>query len=557
MWIVDPLDGTTNFLHGVPVWAVSIAAAVDGVLEAAIVLDVPGDEQFEAVRDHGASLGGRPLAVSAIGVPEFALIGTGFPFKNIDRIDEYQRQFAHIAGATSGIRRPGAAAVDLAWVAAGRFDGFWEQHLSAWDMAAGTLLVREAGGVVTNFEGSHDMLRHTSVIAGNPAMHCLAAGNLCIGPSVMALVALGSVIACARPPAPSPGSEESLRAALATYDSAWLAKDRPTVERTLASRVHLFHVHGGPERQGGDARIPRGHRLRPHAVAPHRCAREGGGVDRRDQQQVGGRGTVSRRGGARRPDLWPDLGLEHRPLAPAGRALHQPEAVRARRPHERASTTRALGRAPAARALARGSRVTAALARRRPSGVHLGRVRRCALVEKIGRIVLRSPKRSALHPVAEDIAARAAALRPLILALGEADDRAYAAVMAARRAAAGPLASVPLHDAELAAARLQVMLMDHCVEVIELARKLSVRSAPPSAPTLPARGTSPGQQHGVRMAMWKRTWRTCTMIRARHRFAPRPTRHWNGPCNPPDAWPLPATARRPPSPLVVLLVGVQ
>lgn len=171
VWIVDPLDGTTNFLHGVPVWAVSIAGAVDGVLEAAIVLDVPGDEQFEAVRGHGASLGSTPLAVSSIESPEFALIGTGFPFKNIERIDEYQRQFAHIAGATSGIRRPGAAAIDLAWVAAGRFDGFWEQHLSAWDMAAGTLLVREAGGVVTDFTGSADMLRHTSAIAGNPAIH--------------------------------------------------------------------------------------------------------------------------------------------------------------------------------------------------------------------------------------------------------------------------------------------------------------------------------------------------------------------------------------------------
>jgi myo-inositol-1(or 4)-monophosphatase len=153
------------------VWAVSIAAAVDGVLEAAIVLDVPGDEQFEAVRNHGASLGGSSIQVSTIEAPEFALIGTGFPFKNIERIDDYQRQFAHIAGATSGIRRPGAAAIDLAWVAAGRFDGFWEQHLSAWDMAAGTLLVREAGGVVTNFEGNHDMLRHTSAIAGNPVMH--------------------------------------------------------------------------------------------------------------------------------------------------------------------------------------------------------------------------------------------------------------------------------------------------------------------------------------------------------------------------------------------------
>lgn len=171
VWIVDPLDGTTNFLHGVPVWAISIAAAVDGVLEAAIVLDVPGNEQFEAVRGQGASLGGERLSVSSIASPEFALIGTGFPFKDISRLDEYQRQFALVAAATSGIRRPGAAAIDLAWLAAGRFDGFWEQRLAPWDMAAGVLLVREAGGVVTDIEGNHDMLRHTSVIGGNPAMH--------------------------------------------------------------------------------------------------------------------------------------------------------------------------------------------------------------------------------------------------------------------------------------------------------------------------------------------------------------------------------------------------
>jgi len=171
VWIVDPLDGTTNFLHGVPVWAVSIAAAVNGVLEAAIVLDVPGNEQFEAVRGEGASLRGKALSVSTIEAPEFALIGTGFPFKDVTRLDEYQRQFALIAAATSGIRRPGAAAIDLAWLAAGRFDGFWEQRLAPWDMAAGTLLVREAGGIVTDHGGNDDMLRHTSLVAGNPAMH--------------------------------------------------------------------------------------------------------------------------------------------------------------------------------------------------------------------------------------------------------------------------------------------------------------------------------------------------------------------------------------------------
>lgn len=176
VWVVDPLDGTTNFLHGVPTWAVSIGAAVDGVLEAAVVVDVPAGEEFAAVRGEGATLDGSRMRVSAIEAPEFALIGTGFPFRNVSRLDEYLAQFARIAAATSGIRRPGAAAIDLAWVAAGRFDGFWEQALAPWDIAAGTLLVREAGGVVTDHAGSEDLLRHTSVVAGNPAMHAWLLG---------------------------------------------------------------------------------------------------------------------------------------------------------------------------------------------------------------------------------------------------------------------------------------------------------------------------------------------------------------------------------------------
>ncbi len=171
VWVVDPLDGTTNFLHGVPTWAVSIAATVDGQLEAAVVVDVPGAEEFAAVRGEGATLDGGRIRVSQIEAPEFALIGTGFPFRNVSRLDEYLAQFARIAAATSGIRRPGAAAIDLAWVAAGRCDGFWEQALAPWDIAAGTLLVREAGGVVTDHGGGEDLLRHTSIVAGNPVMH--------------------------------------------------------------------------------------------------------------------------------------------------------------------------------------------------------------------------------------------------------------------------------------------------------------------------------------------------------------------------------------------------
>jgi myo-inositol-1(or 4)-monophosphatase len=171
VWIVDPLDGTTNFLHGFPSYAVSVAAATDGVLQAGVVLNVSGNEILTAWRGGGAWLNGQRIRVSAISDPGFALIGTGFPFREVSRLEEYLRQFGRIARATSGIRRPGAAALDLADVAAGRFDGFWELHLSAWDIAAGSLLIREAGGVITDFSGRDIGIEHTGVVAGNPAMH--------------------------------------------------------------------------------------------------------------------------------------------------------------------------------------------------------------------------------------------------------------------------------------------------------------------------------------------------------------------------------------------------
>ena len=171
IWIVDPLDGTTNFLHGFPSYAVSIAAALDGVIEAGVVVQVPYNETYFASRGGGSWLGDRRLSVSTTEEPEFALIGTGFPFRALSRLEEYQGQFRRVARATSGIRRPGAAALDLAAVAAGQFDGFWEQQLSAWDIAAGTLLIREAGGVVTDFSGRDIGIEHTGVVAGNPTIH--------------------------------------------------------------------------------------------------------------------------------------------------------------------------------------------------------------------------------------------------------------------------------------------------------------------------------------------------------------------------------------------------
>jgi myo-inositol-1(or 4)-monophosphatase len=170
-WVVDPLDGTTNFLHGYPAYAVSIAAAVGGRVMAGVILDVVHDRLYEAEAGQGAWLDGRRLSTSAITDPTHALIGTGFPFKHRDRMPEYFRQFPDILLSTSGIRRAGSAALDLADVAAGRLDGFWELALAPWDIAAGVLLVRESGGHVTDLEGRDIAVEHTAVVAGNPAIH--------------------------------------------------------------------------------------------------------------------------------------------------------------------------------------------------------------------------------------------------------------------------------------------------------------------------------------------------------------------------------------------------
>lgn len=170
--VVDSLDGTTNFLHGYPAYGVSIAILRDGEPLVGVVHDVPRGEVFTATAGGGAFANGEPLRVSTIADPQRALIGTGFPFKDADDIEPYHRQMAAVMRDVAGVRRPGAAALDLASVAAGRFDGFWEQMLSPWDFAAGMLLVREAGGVVTDLEGRHLVaLGRSSVLAGSAVMH--------------------------------------------------------------------------------------------------------------------------------------------------------------------------------------------------------------------------------------------------------------------------------------------------------------------------------------------------------------------------------------------------
>ncbi len=169
--IVDPLDGTTNFLHGFPAYAVSIGALVDGVLAAAVVIDIPRDECFTAVRNGGAFRDGEPIRVSRITDPTLALIATGMPFRKPEVIARYLQQLPKVLATTSGIRRAGAAAIDLAHVACGRVEAFWETRLAPWDIAAGILLIREAGGIVTDFDGTPLAPVASSVVAGNPAMH--------------------------------------------------------------------------------------------------------------------------------------------------------------------------------------------------------------------------------------------------------------------------------------------------------------------------------------------------------------------------------------------------
>lgn len=171
LFVADPLDGTTNFLHGFPWYAVSIAALVDGELAAGVVLNAANGELFTATAGGGARRNGQPISVSTIADPTRALIGTGFPFKDQTHVDRYLAALPDLMRDSAGIRRPGAAALDLADVACGRFEAFWELSLAPWDIAAGILLIREAGGVITNLEGAPCPVEATGVVAGNRAMH--------------------------------------------------------------------------------------------------------------------------------------------------------------------------------------------------------------------------------------------------------------------------------------------------------------------------------------------------------------------------------------------------
>jgi myo-inositol-1(or 4)-monophosphatase len=177
-WIVDPLDGTTNFLHGIPQFCISIALERQGKLHAAIIYDPIADQLFTAERGGGAFVNDRRLRVATRQNLADAVIATGMPFMGHGDHAQYLKELGAITPLVSGIRRFGAAALDLAWVAAGRFDGFWERGLSPWDVAAGILIVREAGGYVTDLDGGDAMLETGGIVVGNEAIHAQLLAHL-------------------------------------------------------------------------------------------------------------------------------------------------------------------------------------------------------------------------------------------------------------------------------------------------------------------------------------------------------------------------------------------
>jgi myo-inositol-1(or 4)-monophosphatase len=170
-FIIDPLDGTTNFLHGIPQFAISIALEREGQVVSGVVFNPVTDELFVAEKNHGAFLNERRLRVSARKNLKEALFATGIPFLGREGHEQFLRELGEVMAETAGVRRFGAAALDLAWVAAGRYDGFWERGLKPWDMAAGLLMVREAGGVVTDADGGALMFEKGSIVCGNEPLH--------------------------------------------------------------------------------------------------------------------------------------------------------------------------------------------------------------------------------------------------------------------------------------------------------------------------------------------------------------------------------------------------
>lgn len=186
-WIIDPLDGTVNYAHGFPMFCVSVACEVEGRLEVGVIYDPLREELFEARRGHGAFLNGRRLSVSSTKRLEAALLVTGFPYNIRERLPATMARLRNVIARAQGVRRAGSAALDLAYVAAGRFDGFWEEGLKPWDTAAGMLLVTEAGGRLSTFEGGAYDIFAPSILATNGRVHEAMLAALKIEPEAAGL----------------------------------------------------------------------------------------------------------------------------------------------------------------------------------------------------------------------------------------------------------------------------------------------------------------------------------------------------------------------------------
>lgn len=170
-WLIDPIDGTTNFAHNFPIFCVSIGLWENMQPKMGLVLEVSRDEYFTAQVGKGAFLNGNPISVSSLHDPQGALIGTGFPYTDLSLVDNYLKLFHSLMYTTQGVRRPGAASYDLCCVACGRFDGFYEYSLSPWDVGAAALIIKEAGGKVTDWSGAENWLFGERIVAGNTALH--------------------------------------------------------------------------------------------------------------------------------------------------------------------------------------------------------------------------------------------------------------------------------------------------------------------------------------------------------------------------------------------------
>jgi myo-inositol-1(or 4)-monophosphatase len=170
-WIVDPLDGTANYVQGIPLYGVSIACLIQNQVTVGVIYDPERDELFWAVKDHGAFLNGKAVHVSKKKEMAYSMLASGFPWRSKNYLNPYIRSFKDLFLQAAGLRRMGAAVIDLAYTACGRFDGFWEMKLQPWDIAAGILLIEEAGGVVTDFYGKEDFYQTGNVVAGNSDIH--------------------------------------------------------------------------------------------------------------------------------------------------------------------------------------------------------------------------------------------------------------------------------------------------------------------------------------------------------------------------------------------------